>query len=404
MEITYVDKLKSIFDKDIALNNSIIEADYGKFQKIVDKNPEILAVKHSKILETLKTGAAKKQAPKMLAYDAMERDISHRANLQYAQHWIKQNGLALDDNKGFTAKSVLQEYLNNDKPSFKEPIIAYIKEDITNIKELTAEKLDRKLDDISLSNFGGKKITEVDKEAVIRFATVECIKSNDVELYKHLDKEFNIVRNGMTAGLMAEDLNYIAQNAGKNSELYKYHDAKGKEIYNSKDFTIPLEKTQINTGIISAQKLNVVEQTTRLESAMKASDYVEIRKAIISGADERVITKESLREFDTKTQVGIWMAKQEAVSVRNASLPEGSQYKINEEKNYNLKVAFFTQDAPRVAKAIKEGADPAALREIPTAHMDKKLLNELHIAVNNAVNQKSNTQTKDNNIGSSLNM
>ncbi len=163
IKVTFYDKLKELVDKDSALNNAIINSDYDKFKKVLENNPGTLNSRHDKLRQEVVTRKNLNLEEKANQF-CIQSEIKFQAEKNNAKFYVSENSLHTEN-----PTQTLKDYLNDDKPSFKEPIIHYINQG-ADIKLLTKESLDKKLHDLSFKGYGMSKIAESDKIVIIDYA------------------------------------------------------------------------------------------------------------------------------------------------------------------------------------------------------------------------------------------
>lgn len=380
LNISYLDRLKELVNKDVALQNAIIDSNYKKVNETLTNHPEILSNKHEKLREAVLVAKSELLTPidKENHY-FIKTDISHLAEQNYSSDWVNRNKLTTGDHN-----EDLKNYLSVNQPSFKEPIIHYIKNG-ADIKQLTKEQLDAKLYDLNIKDFGGKKFAEDDKMAVIEYARIHAIKTDNLEAYKHLEKEFGIsnnIKEGTLAGKL--EVQYIKANGS--TKILNYADSLNKinNFSHSESNNIDLNN---NDG--AGKKLNTVEQNVKLKTAINNKDIPGIKDAVINGADVKLINKENLKHLDPKEQLAVYTAANEAKEVRNDNIHKTAKFAVNSDLNKELKKAVLEKDATKAFNLIKQGADTKTLTTDDFKNHNVKEKKEMEEAIIKAVNINS---------------
>lgn len=362
MELTYKERLQAIYSKEQALSNAIVDANFSKVNSILKDHPEILTDKHIRLNEMLKDSST----PESLA---LRQDISEELNyysqINSASYYTERNSLHI----GNPTENLAAELSSKD-PSHKEPIIYHLKNG-ADLALITKENIERKLDDISLKNYAGYKIAERDQIEIIKFATIHAIKTNNIEALKNLEKEFNISRE-----IYLSD-NYIKANCSLVTTNY------------TRGTNLSYLKNSYDQPIISELKLKQLDENRKLEIALSRGDVNGVKKAIVDGADERLINLKSIKHLDPQDQMGMMLATKEGREERAKKIPDAARYEIKEEQNQLLKDAVKNNDALKAYNAVKNGADIKCLKSDDFKHLNQIQEKALKIELQKALNENA---------------
>lgn len=359
MEITYSDRLKAIYDKEQALSNAIVNANFEKVNLILKQSPEILTDKHVRLNELMKDSST----PEVLSSRLnISEDLNYYSQINSASYYTERNNLHL----GNPTESLKTE-LNSKDPSHKEPIIYHLKNG-ADLSLITKENIEKKLDDFKLNNFAGYKIAERDQVDIVKFATIHAIKTNNVEALKSLEKEFNISRE-----IYLSDT-YIKQN----SNLVTTNYTRGTDINRLKDYS--------EQPIVSELRLKQLNENRSLEIALSRGRVEDVKQAIINGADEKLVNSKSVKHLDPQDQIGMLKGREQALEIRNSNIDSSAKFSINQNQNEILKKAIHENNALKAYNAVKNGADIGTLKKSDFKHLnplqEKALLVEMQKAIN----------------------
>ncbi len=374
MELSYSDRLKAIYDKEQALSNAIVEANFSKVSSILKDSPEILTDKHVRLNELLKDSSTPEALLKRLD---IGEDLNYYSQLNAATYYTERNNLHL----GNPTESLAAE-LNSKDPSHKEPIIYHLKNG-ADISLITKESIERKLDDISLKNYAGYKIAEMDQTEIIKFATIHAIKTNNVPALRSLEKEFEISRNVY----LSDD--YIKQNSNMVTTNY----TRGTIINEFKE--------NQEQPIVSELRLKQLNENRSLEIALSRGNIDGIKKAIVNGADESLVNLKSIKHLDNQDQMFVILAAKEAKEERAKKIPEAARFDLKEEQNKLLKDAVKSNEPLKAYNAIKNGADIKVLKTDDFSHLNKIQANSLKLELQRAVNENTNNTSHSQNLNNS---
>lgn len=346
MKVTFYDKLKELVDKDSALNNAIINSDYDKFKKVIESNPGTLNSRHDKLRQEVVVRKNLNLEEKANQF-CIQSEIKFQAEKNNAKFYVSENSLHTNN-----PTQTLKDYLNDDKPSFKEPIIHYINQG-ADIKLLTKESLDKKLHDISFKGYGMSKIAESDKIVIIDYAKNYAIKTNNLEAYKHLEKEFGIsdsIKEGKKQG--EYELHFVEKNGSNDIKTYL-----------DRMYSLQENKT---TDI--SLKLDQADLNKQLDDALSYGKLDKIKPLIIAGADDKIITAEKLSKLEGGKFFEVITSVKEAIAEREINTKE-----ITTKQNNNLISAVENKDALKAFSAIKNGADVTILEDKHYSNFDSEL-------------------------------
>ncbi len=308
LKISCLSRVKALVNNDIALQNGLIAADYKKVNDTLTKHPEILSNRHEKLHDSVLTAKGNSLTPEQKEnHHFIKIDIAYLAEKNYSADWVNRNQLTTGNHN-----EDLKNYLSVNEPSFKEPIIYYINKG-ADIRQLTKAQLDSKLYDISIKDFGGKKFAEDDKAAVIKCAKIHAVKTDDIEAYKHLEKEFGITQD-IKEGKLNGKLEILYMRANDSLKILKYADSLN-HIKSSHDES---KNINLENNIGAGNKLNTVEENKKLKAAIENKNIDGIKNAILNGADVKIVNKENLAHIELKDQLEIYTAAKEAKAKRNA--------------------------------------------------------------------------------------
>lgn len=377
IKVTFYDKLKELVDKDSALNNAIINSDYDKFKKVLENNPGTLNSRHDKLRQEVVTRKNLNLEEKANQF-CIQSEIKFQAEKNNAKFYVSENSLHTEN-----PTQTLKDYLNDDKPSFKEPIIHYINQG-ADIKLLTKESLDKKLHDLSFKGYGMSKIAESDKIVIIDYAKNYAIKTNNLEAYKHLEKEFGIsdsIKEGKKQG--EYELHFIQKNGSNDIKNYL------ERMYS----------LQENKATDNSIKLDQTALNKQLDDALTFGKLDKIKPLIVAGADDKIITAEKLSKLEGGKFFEVITSVKEAIAEREINTKS-----ITSEQNNNLINAVENKDALKAFSAIKNGADVTILEDKHyinfESELEKKKFNETLIT---AINEtKNNSQSHSNESGLSI--
>lgn len=362
MELTYSDRLKAIYDKEQSLSNAIIKGDYARVKEITDKDPQILTDKHIRLNNNLTDSSTPEYAA---SRSDISNELNYKALINSSTYYTERNEL----HRGNPTENLKTELSSKD-PSHKEPIVYHLKNG-ADPKLITKENIERKLDDLNIKDYAGYKIAEDDQKEIVKFATIHAIKTNNVGALKDLEKEFAISKEIYVSEA------FIKNNCNK--ETFNY----------LRDTSIITPKDDLSTGFISEQKLKILSETKQLEVAISRGNIDKVKEHIIAGADPKIITEKSLRHLDPNIQMDVFIAKNEAINLRNSKIPEHAKFDLKKEQNEKLKDAILNNEPLKAYNAIKSGADPASLSKSDFAHLNPIQANALKAELQRAVNDNA---------------
>ena len=383
LKITYLNRVKALVNNDIALQNGIIQGDYKKVNETLTNHPEILSNKHEKLRDAVLAANGNSLTPEQKEnHHFIKTDIAHLAEKHYSSDWVNRNQLTTGNHN-----EDLKNYLSVNEPSFKEPIIHYISNG-ADIKQLTKEQLDSKLYDVNVKDFGGKKFAEDDKSAVIEFAKNHAIKTDNLEAYKHLEKEFGIAQD-IKEGNLSGKLDMLYMKVNESSKILEYSNSLNNKFSYTESQNINLENT-----VGASNKLNIVEQNQKLKTAIDSKNINGIKDAILNGADVKIINRDNLKHIDPKDQLEVFNAAKEAKLQRNANIDQSAKFENKPDLNKELQKAVINKEATTAFNLIKQGADTKSLTKDDFKNYSSSEKKEMEEAIIKAVN--TNTAVSDN--------
>ncbi len=378
--ISYAERLKAIVNKEQTLINGIIRHDYQKVKKILEKDFGVLTSKHLQLAEYV-SGEKNLSEKESLNSSLIRTELNHLAEKNYAEFYVIKNNLVTENQT-----VALKDELSIDPPSHKEPLIYNISKG-ADINFLTKEGVDKKLHDLLISEVGGRRILEKDKETLIRFATIEAIKRDDLPAFKHLEREFNISENiklNLSSGIELKE--FIKQNSQKINTYVSALEQMGSESIS--EFKKITEETRSDNSLQNSVKLDTIKKTKELITAIQNLNKDKIIVALKEGADSKLVDYNKHVNFlSSKEQVFIAEAVKVGIAERNKLIPEHLKYKFDFAKTLDLQKAAIKGDALKAYNAIKNGADPSGITKNNYNHLDSDAKRAFENAILKAFNE-----------------
>jgi len=380
-KISYIDRIKGLVDKSQALVNGVIQNDFNKVKNVLDEAPGLLTGKHLQLSEML--GERKTLTPEQqIQASVIKSELNYVAEKNYAEFYVNKNNLSIDN-----PNEALKHELSIDPPTHKEPIIHYLAKG-GDITLLTNDNLNKKIQDLSIGEIGGRKIIEKDKEILVNFAAYEAIKRNDVTAYKHLDKEFNIT-DGIKSGLSSGVEHKALIEAHKADKILNYVSELAIGNKNSlNEFALLREDLRTDNTQQNSNKLDALAKTKELIVAISNKNIKGITKAVVEGADHKLIDyKQHIQNLDPKDQMEIMYAVKNGIQERNA--------KFDFSRTIDLQAAAVKGDALKAYNAITNGADPKGITKGTYSHLGPDERKAFENAIVKAVLENNKKQSQN---------
>lgn len=390
--VSFKDRLMSIVDKELALNNAVKELNYEKVKNLLEKAPEVLLSKHLKLSDNLgKNSSLTKEQSETLSLIGLE--INYVADKNFANYYAHANGLNFEN-----PNVALRTELNSDPPCNKEPLIHYVSKG-ADVTMMTNDNLDRKLQDIGFTEIGGQKVLEKDKQDLINFATITAIKKDDIGAFKHLDNEFKITENQSNA------LEFALYSENNNAyKIQDYLTSLNKENTINKDISQPIpEFTGNDNSYKNEIKTNSIEETKKLVKAIINKDFSKIENAIMNGALVNYPKiNECIKKHDEEDRSHIVMTVFNSIKERNEKIPENLKYKFDFKETLKLQEAAVKGNAMEAYNALKNGADPKGITKNNYTHLSNDVKTTFENAVVKGYQEHQQQFSKSHNNTNSL--